>query len=347
MKNISFFQKYILLSAALITALFISCAVIIVNAEDGTAVNNSNNMRIEEEDKLLVPLEKADEVWGYLYNKYVVNEGETKKLDPLLSAYNTNEEFTDVYFDTPDLKLLAMQGGVRYRNRVNLTNPDDVKSGRELMQIKLNNISANPLQRGEIKFDIQQPQEIKNDDDAHPMIGIVKQSQRQDFKKQLTALGLDPYVMRPILTVRDLRKRIYFEKDGAPFFSISFDNASANIWWAKANFFEIEPELNEVTFTEADQNTRKYMEEVLKKVVSDIKTQFPSIDADLTPKYNKSFNYIEAQLPFLRYLIKFNMHNRGGMIVVALIVLSILFGGVYFVVNKIRKIKTRNRAALL
>ncbi len=341
MRNTFFCQKYRFLSTALFILFFTSCIVFIVNAEEADiSTGGSNNMRIEEEDKLFVPLEKADEVWKYLYDKYVVNKEEIKKLDPLFETYNTDEEFTDTYFDTPDLKLLAMQSGVRYRYRVNLTNPNDVKSGRELMQIKLGGISSNPLQRGEFKFNIRHPQEIKNTDDAHPMLAMVEQSQRQDFKQQLTALGLDPYAMRPILTVYDFRKRIYFEKDGTPFFSISFDNTSANMWWAKTNFFEIEPELNEITFTEADSNTRKYMEEVLGRVTSDIKAQFPFIHTDLAPKYNKSFKYIEAQLPFTRFLIKFNIHNMGGMIVVILIALLTLSGGVYFIVNKIHQRKT-------
>jgi len=151
-----------------------------------------NKLRIEQEDKLLVPLDKAEEVWEFLHERYVVDRESLKKLDSLFTSYFNEEKFTDTYFDTPDLKLLSMESGVRHRLRVNLTNPDDRKSGRELMQIKLNDRSQNVLERGEIKFDIKRPATKDSPEDNHPMLGIVKSSQREDFKQRLKERGLEP-----------------------------------------------------------------------------------------------------------------------------------------------------------
>ena len=63
------------------------------------------------------------------------------------------------------------------------------------MQIKINNRTANKLERGEIKFDIEYPTEIKSPDDSHPMLGMVKRSHRKEFKQRVINLGLDPYLM--------------------------------------------------------------------------------------------------------------------------------------------------------
>ena len=68
----------------------------------------------------------------------------------------------NTYYDTPTMQLLAMQSGVRKRHRVNITNPSDRKSGRELMQIKVNSITSNDLQRGEVKFAIEYPTDLEN-----------------------------------------------------------------------------------------------------------------------------------------------------------------------------------------
>ena len=305
---------------------------------------DSHSWRIEQEDKIWVPLDKADEVWEYLYNKYVVDPQGAKNLDPLFTTYHYDEQFADTYFDTPDLKLLSMQSGVRHRRRVNLTNPDDPKSGREAMQVKLNNISDKALERGEIKFDIEYPRKLKHPDDNHAMLGIVQDNDRQEFKQVLTSLDLDPYSMQPVLTVHDFRRRIYFAHEsfsehGTAFLSISFDNASANMWWATTKFVEIEPELSEIEFTMADDKTKKYMEDILQEISDDLYQQFPYLERNLTPKYNKSFNFLEEKLPFFELLIKTRMNNVEGMLISLLVVFGVVFGGGYLGIQKIRQKK--------
>ena len=209
------------------------------------------------------------------------------------------------------MQLYAKQSCVRHRKRENLTNPDDVKSGRELMQIKLNDISSNELERAEIKYDIDRMPRRDTPEGLHAMLGRVKEEHREPFKKRLVELGLDPQAMQPILTVVDIRRRVYLKKNDKPFMSISFDQASAHLLWAHVEFCEIEPELNEIGFTEADEQTRAYMETVLHKVVADIRATFPDIQQVLTPKYNKAFDRLEAEIPMLRTLVGVGLHDDG------------------------------------
>lgn len=305
---------------------------------------NSRNARIEQEDKIFLPLDKVDEVWEYVYNKYIVDPEGAKQLDPLFTTHHYDEQFADTYFDTPDLKLLSMKHGVRHRRRLNLTNPDDYKHGREAMQIKLSNVSSNPFERGEIKFDIEYPSELKHPFDSHPMLGIVKRSDRLAFIQELTKLGVDPVSMRPILTVHDLRRRIYFShktfsQHGTAFLSVSFDNASASIWWATTKFVEIEPELSEIEFTMADNQTRRYMEEINQKIIDDLKQRFPFLKTNLMPKYNKSFAYLTESLPFLPILVKTRMNNTEGMFMSLLSVFGAVSVGIFGAIYKVRQRK--------
>ena len=106
--------------------------------EDETDAHGYDKMRIEQEDKLLVPEARKDEVWEYIRTRLTEDKEFLLSLDPKFTSKWSEELFHDTYFDTPSMQLHAMQSGVRHRKRENLTNPDDVKSGRELMQIKLN-----------------------------------------------------------------------------------------------------------------------------------------------------------------------------------------------------------------
>ena len=290
-----------------------------------------NQLRIEQEDKITVPLEKEEEVWNFLFAQFIADTVALKKLDPHFTAYFNEERFADTYFDTPSLQLYAMQSGVRHRRRVNLTNASDRKSGRELMQIKVNSISANTLERGELKYGIRRSTEYKTPEDGHPMLGIVKPSHREDFKEQLIKLGLDPYSMRPILTVHDSRRRIYIQRDRKTIMSISLDHVISRRLSAKAEFVEIEPELNEIVFTEADSATRNYMEETNAKICTMIEARFPEVKRDLTPKYNKSFDALATRISFFRYLVRLDMDNKNGLAGFATLSIATLVCGFIFV----------------
>jgi hypothetical protein len=172
------------------------------------------------------------------------------------------------------------------------------------MQVKLNNIDENILNRGEIKFDIEYPTKIKTTADAHPVLGIIKNSDRESFKQMVSDLGIDPYSLKKILTNIQRRRSLYIPRNGEQFISIRLDECSSEMFWSKWEHVELEPELNEIPYTAADSAGRAYMESINMKIVDDIQQRFPEIKRDLTPKYNKAFNYFESKIPLLRFLIK-------------------------------------------
>lgn len=265
-----------------------------------------NTLRIEQEEKLLVPQEKANEVWMWLRENYIENQEALSRLDPTITAYANEEKFKDNYFDTPDLRLLKKQNSVRHRQRENLTNPEDRKSGRELVQIKLSNISDNQLNRGEYKYEVDLSKGPAPDKNI--LVGIIKKgNQRDDFINRLLELEIKPDSLRPILILNDFRQRIYFAKDAKPYISISFDQVTVKRWWVKVQFTEIEPELNEITYTENDEAGKKEMENINHQIIASIKQQFPEIVTDLTPKYNKAFDGLEKKIPGLRWLIRWGL----------------------------------------
>lgn len=292
-----------------------------------------NVQRIEQEDKLTVPEDKISEVWDFLYDHYVKDPSTIKKLDPDLASFASDEDFADVYFDTPQLELLQKQNSVRHRKRINLTNASDVKNNRELVQIKVSGISDNKLERGEYKFELGSVQGIGKFEDKLPLFETIKPGQGEGFEERLVDLGIDTKDLRPIFTLEDKRKRIYFNFKDKPYISLSLDHATARIWWAKADFVEIEPEINEITFTEGDAATRQYLEELNTTIIKELKEELPYLKSDLTPKYNKAFNELEKQTPYLRLLIKTNLHLRDPLtlaVETGLVLLLVILGTYLF-----------------
>jgi hypothetical protein len=263
--------------------------------------------RIESEDKLAIPADKAEELSSYLKG-YVDDPSLLKKLDPSLSATWSVEWFVDRYFDTPRLDLLAQGHGIRHRSRVNLTNQEDRKSGRQLMQIKLNRGNPDePLNRTEIKFKVEHPGNAKVPDDLHPALGIIERGQRELFKERVRELGIDPYELRPVLTLQQERRRVYISEGDAPLMTLSLDFVTSHRLYKSIELVELEPELNEIGYTEAGPARRAHMESVREAIMADLRERFPDMHRDLTPKYNKVFNAFADGIPFLSYLIRFNL----------------------------------------
>jgi hypothetical protein len=266
----------------------------------------TSQMRIENEGKLVVPQDILEDVWKYMLQRLVTDKTYIKSLDSNLDSYWYDELFTDMYFDTPALTMLNRESGIRYRTRVNLTNPESTKNGRELLQVKLNDIDSNTFNRGEIKFDIRAPAKPKVADDVVPVLGFLKPSDRADFKDLMSQLNIDPYALKPILTIRQRRRSIYLTRNNQAFISIRLDEDSSEMLWAAWQHVEIEPELNEIPYTKSKNAEREYMQAINLKLLDDIMEKFPQIKMDLTPKYNKAFNYFETKIPYLRSLIKYN-----------------------------------------
>jgi hypothetical protein len=265
------------------------------------------DIRLENEAKLVVPTEITEQVWTYMLARLINDKSYIQSLDPTLDSYWYDEVFTDAYFDTPDLTMLERNSGIRYRIRENLTDPSQVKSGRELIQIKLSNVSGDKFVRGEIKFDVNHPKKINEQEDLDPLLGLMKRKDRANFIQALADIKIDAYSLHKILILNQHRRSIYITRGGSPFISIRLDQDEARLWWADWKHVEIEPELNEIPYTAADDKEKAAMEQINLKLMQDIQQKFPGIKLDLTPKYTKAFNYLESQIPRLRFLIKNNL----------------------------------------
>jgi hypothetical protein len=116
--------------------------------------------------------------------------------------------------------------------------------------------------------------------------------------------------------------------------SISHDQASSGLLWAKHNWVEIEPEANEIAFTEGDPATRGYMTKINLQITNMIKERFPEIQTNLTPKYNKAFQAFEGQIPQLRSLVRANMDRTENLAGAGILSLALVGAGSFLLLKK-------------
>lgn len=299
------------------------------------SAHGSGIVRVELEAKLRVPLEKTDIVWQWLQERYADCSWLDQEGHSFTAALG-DEQFTDVYFDTPDLKLVSENSGVRHRSRLVHSGSADSKDGRQLLQIKLNRNDPTGLGRSEIKYKVAESKpRVLLGDDNHPLLGLLEASERDACKQKFGELNLDPYSMRPILTVLQDRKRVYLSDQSGAFATITLDLCTCDSWGADLRWTEIELELNEIRYTEANAESRTAMERYVGVIQSDLQKKFPDIVQDQTPKYTKAFVGIESgtSVP-IRRLIELDLTYAdfvNGIQVVVLAVIGLIVGGLLWI----------------
>jgi len=263
------------------------------------SVANAPEARVENEYKLSVPEDVREAVQRHLERRYGDEDGLLSDLGEGFTVKFSEERFVDRYFDTPRLDLLAAECGVRHRQRFNLVDPaSDPKHGRQLLQLKLRPVDdTNALNRTEVKFAIDPPGSQKDPLDTHPLLGLVARGDRPSVITELDKHGFDAEAMRPTVTLVQRRWRVYVSRNGSAFATLTLDRVSSE-WFAwEVDLVELEIELNEVAYTNADLETRASMQEISDRMASDVLEAFPTVRQDQTPKYNKIFKAFAGRVP--------------------------------------------------
>ena len=291
--------------------------------------NGVNVLRIESEAKLRVPLEATESVWAWLQQRYA----DCSWLDrdgARFSAVLGDELFEDVYFDTPSLQLLATDSGIRHRSRIVKSGGAMHKDGRQLLQIKINRGDNTGLDRGEIKYSVNPGG--RTPDAQHQVLGLVDQDEREDCIRRITESGVDPYALRPVLRVDQVRRRVYLNDQQGAMATLTLDECSLREWGVRRNWTEIEIELNEIRYTEADEARRAWMKQLVTDVQADLQRQFPAILQDQTPKYTKAFRMMEqgAMVP-IRPMIARGVRSEAFFVGIWVVLAAALGTGFFFV----------------
>lgn len=245
-------------------------------------------LRIENEITLAVPITLEDSVWQYMNFKYLGKDLFLHSIDPSFKCKTEEDLFVDQYFDNTSLQLMKSKNSVRHRTRIVLTDTQNKKNGRELIQIKIDDVGNNQLNRGEYKYPVKHYKKIKKPFDDHPFLKLAKRKKRNDLISRLKEFNIDATGLFPTLQLEQKRRRIYVFKDTTAYATLTLDHVLAIFKGRKASFVQLELELNEIGYTESDSLTRIEMEKTTQLMKEDMLHRFPDIHQDQTPKYYKS-----------------------------------------------------------
>ena len=253
--------------------------------------------RLETEAKLNVPEAIAQDVWPWLAQTFPphCSVGESR-----FQCERESESFYDTYFDNGSADLSNIWTGVRHRRRTY-----DNGDTKELMQIKVTPKNSETT-REEIKFSVREGRKVVIEEDAHPLLQRLPRDKREKFIKTLNKYDVDAMELRPVLPLSQIRKRIYVG-DPDPMLTITFDEMTSQRLWIKDTAYEIEVEINENLYTDANDEERLKLEESQQAVLEGLLQKFPQITQDQTPKYTKMFNRVFDQIPFGRTLLKWGL----------------------------------------
>lgn len=269
-------------------------------------------VRVEDDFNLQYEVGQSEELVNYLKGKYVEDNSFAKSLGPNFTSSFGDEDFTDTYFDTPNLDLYKRKIGLRHRLRVNRLDSEDRKNGRELIQLKLSEDEKfedqdNSGSRNEIKFEVERAKSKRSADDRNPILGLIASSERDEFKSRMRELGIAADKLHPILTIQQRRRRVYLNRDGATFISFSMDDAKSSRWWARVEFSQMELELNELAYTEASKEEKARMQDIRKSMIDDLRKKFSYLQHDKSSKYNKTFDLLADKIPWMRIWFKLGL----------------------------------------
>lgn len=248
-------------------------------------------MRVENEYKLHVPDTLADRLWNWLASEFGPDQCVLRMEDSTFRCQPALDRMVDQYFDDAHLNLLHSGNGVRLRSRQVLSDTLDRKHGRRLMQVKINHVDNNALNRGEFKFKLDS---LLNDTsnsplERHPFYGLVLPSHRDSLRGILLRHSIAGDSLRPTALIDQLRRRIYISRDTVPFATLSMDEVTGIMNERICSFHELELELNEKGYTGSDSIERTAMERVNEFIKAHIIKHWPAVFQDQRSKYTKVF----------------------------------------------------------
>lgn len=261
-----------------------------------------SNSRLENEFKLSVPISLEDSVWQFLQDDFIKENG--------IKNFSLSEEkFIDRYFDSKNEDLKNDEAGLRFRQRY----IDEILE-KELIQLKLP-IDENGIVREEIKYEKSDKLSFDDPFSRHELLKYLNQNDRDDLEFHLTPYKIRLGQIKKIESLVQKRKRIYlFDEEDIALATVTLDKVS-NLKFPFHHFTELEIELNEIRYTQADSLEKANLEHLSHNIKSSITNRFTQLVVDQTPKYNKMRTLTSNSLLYNlgRYIVWFVF----GMIVLA------------------------------
>lgn len=248
--------------------------------------------RLESEYKLDVPQIEVDDLWNLIQSNYALPAYEVN--GAILNGEVSVEDFFDTYYDVEDGRFAEMEISLRYRKRF--------KDGvllKKLIQLKTP-FSEDKVVRNEIKFKVDDKKNTMDLTNRHDFLKHVDGGEMDRLSYELAAFKLRPEDIQESLKLKQTRSRVYIkDESGESVATITLDQVN-NRSWPFQEYAELELELNEVRYTQANEKEKAQMTALNEKIKTQLLKAFPSLKVDQRSKYRKMKMMIdESHLSFI------------------------------------------------
>jgi len=218
-------------------------------------------------------------LWEMIQSEYAQESFEINGVE--LRGEISKEDFFDTYYDTEDGRFAEMEISLRYRKRF--------KDGvllKKLIQLKTP-FSEDKIVRNEIKFEVDDDKNLSDLNNRHDFLKYVADSDMDRMSYELAAFKLRPEQIQQSLKLKQTRNRVYIkDKDGESIATITLDEVN-NSAFPFQEYAELELELNELRYTQADETEKAQMTSLNNNIQTQLLEAFPSLKVDQRSKYRK------------------------------------------------------------
>jgi len=215
-----------------------------------------------------------------------------------------DDKIVEIYFDVPELLYLKQNGYVRYKAVAYLSKKKKRVKYKESIDYSLDNHSS-------YTFSVKHYKNIKTFEEKHPLLGLVKRKERQDFLDKLHNSGIKyPTRLKEIVRVSKLTHT--FEINNS-LETIHISKIEASAFDTKTGFILLE----------TDVNNQRLIDELIN--ILHIKDQ-KAIDNE----YLIAFKEMEKNVGLFYWILKYpylvNLLYAAGFGLFGLLIIYILFG---------------------
>ena len=154
---------------------------------------------------------------------------------------------------------------------------------KTLLQLKLPTADTTGVARQEIKFNPYKKVKSSDRKATHPFWRNVKPGDREEVQLLLGQLQVSGDDLAPEVKLKQIRRRAYVSQNGLPFMTATLDRVQY-FYFPYPEFTELELELNEILYTEADFDQRQAMESINQTIRDRLFLEFPDLQQDQNPE---------------------------------------------------------------
>ncbi len=219
-----------------------------------------------------------------------------------------DDQFADTCFDDAGLQVLARHGDIRHRRRVDAQAPGSGAAGPAWLQFELTRRDPTRRTRTQIEFPAIPSGHRRSVDDLHALLGLVARGDRPAIKECCAEAGIAPYDLRPVLSIRLARLRVYVGDQHGALATVTLDRWAVTDLGTDARWSDLAIELDHDRYAAVAAEQRHWMHGVRQAMQADVAGTFPALMPDQVSNYARAFDQLEHRswLP-LRTMVAWQM----------------------------------------